>query len=232
MNNSDNWIYHFGVRVKKTPRLLISRETYAVINKKNSLGNEAFARKVPERYEGVYEDENCTTYTDEWCNNQREKCLRNFDLNMQYMSNLSDEDFNRALTKFLKIKKFIRILDLNDCKDMCGIYVLVLGKYKQIYIGQSNNIKRRIMDHWSKNKPFDRLIYGSEEKSILSIDSFGALDTTQIYVFQTPYTFDYEKKFVSKMDQRFLINRTGGGIGRNKEYAMEIIANSKHRNFK
>ncbi len=60
--------------------------------------------------------------------------------------------------------------------------MLVLDEYKQVYIGQSTDIKSRILHHRSKKKPFDRLIFGSVENSILSIDSFGALDTTRIYI--------------------------------------------------
>ena len=88
--------------------------------------------------------------------------------------------------KVIKSNKKVRqIFDLNDCKEMCGIYVLVLDEYKQVYIGQAKDIKKRVMQHWSKQKPFDRLIFGGVNNSVLSIDCFGALDTTRIFVLET-----------------------------------------------
>jgi len=40
--------------------------------------------------------------------------------------------------------------------------------------------KEHIRQHWSKTKQFDRLLWGSVTESIISIDSFRALDTTRI----------------------------------------------------
>ena len=42
-------------------------------------------------------------------------------------------------------------------------------------------MKKRILGHWNRQKEFDHLICGKIEESILSIDSFGALDTTRIF---------------------------------------------------
>ena len=50
-----------------------------------------------------------------------------------------------------------------------------------MYIGISNDIKKRILTHWGSKKDFDRLLFGKKENSVLSIDSFGALDTTRIF---------------------------------------------------
>ena len=67
------------------------------------------------------------------------------------------------------------------------------------------------MQHWSKQKPFDRLIFGGVDKSVLSIDCFGALDTTRIYVLETTSLDSSERLAVTKMPAHFRLNRIGGG---------------------
>lgn len=94
---------------------------------------------------------------------------------------------------------------------------MVLDEYKQIYVGQSKDIRRRILTHWKKEPRFDRLIFPSISKSNISIDSFGVLDTTRIYVkektMKTRYSLDKEEeKIVKKIPQKYLINRVGGGL--------------------
>lgn len=37
--------------------------------------------------------------------------------------------------------------------------MMVLDYYKQVYIGISNNIKKRIMSHWNGKKSLERLIF-------------------------------------------------------------------------
>lgn len=60
--------------------------------------------------------------------------------------------------------------DLNEVAGKKGIYALVLDRYKMCYIGQSENIKTRILAHWSKDNWFTT-----------GIDMFRAKDTTRIY---------------------------------------------------
>lgn len=55
---------------------------------------------------------------------------------------------------------FEGVADLNEYDNNSGYYMLVLDKYKQIYIGTMYNIKKRIREHWVKRRPFDRLIFG------------------------------------------------------------------------
>ena len=132
-----------------------------------------------------------------------------------------------------KNKKFKEIYDLNQCREESGIYILVLDEYKQVYIGVSENIKNRILQHWSAKKEFDRLIWGKIENSILSIDSFGALDTTRIFVmFENSYdAYLNEGKMVREFNQKYLLNRTAGGINNIETHSAEldIIANKKTR---
>ena len=95
---------------------------------------------------------------------------------------------------------------------------MALDKYKQVYIGISvseQGIKGRILKHWRKQKEFDRLIYGRIENSIISIDSFGALDTTRIYYKEIPKGVDlddYERKLVDAFKPEYRLNRVAGCI--------------------
>lgn len=84
------------------------------------------------------------------------------------------EDFNKRLDSFLKRhSEFKPVVDLNDYRGMCGIYLLVLDKYNVCYIGQTQTALRvRIKQHWTRSDYFLR-----------GIDRFKAMDTTRIYVY-------------------------------------------------
>lgn len=90
---------------------------------------------------------------------------------------------------------------------------MVLDEYHQIYIGTSDNIKKRILQHWSMRKPFDRLLcpIGAVETSILSIDSFRAYDTTRIYACINQDTYEKEDYYIKQFSSKFLCNRLSGG---------------------
>lgn len=153
-------------------------------------------------------------YSDKWCTEQFKNCLKNYDLNMEYFSLLSHEEFNAEINKFLECNKcFLEIFDLNLYEGKSGYYIMVFDEYCQLYVGATNNIKKRIRQHWSKNKPFDRLLFpmGAVDSSILSVDSFRALDTTRIYVFLTERTFDDEDEFINQFPDKFVCNRLDGG---------------------
>jgi hypothetical protein len=78
-----------------------------------------------------------------------------------------------------------------------GAYVMVLDRYKQAYIGQAWDIRARIKRHWSGTKQFDRLIFPDKETSVLSIDSFRALDTTRIFAAKTGRGLELEQRLLS-----------------------------------
>ena len=229
---------HFGVWFNNDDRVKLSRDTYAQIDKRVHNGVPAFMREYyknnPDARKKVYEDEECKIYSDEWCEKHRKECLENFDLNISYFATLDEEKFEKALTKLLKRrKKFTQIYDIYQCDNVAGIYVLVLDRYKQVYIGQTNNIKRRILQHWRAKKEFDKLIFGRTEKSILSIDSFGCLDTTRIFVLETWALGEEEQILVNAIDPRYCLNRTAGGIHDDREMAiMEIVANKRERELR
>ena len=184
----------------------------------------------------IYEDEQCTIYADDWCVKHQKDCLENFDLNMEFFSKLNKEKFEKTLSRLLKkTKRFKQIYDINECEGVEGIYILVLDCYKQMYIGQSKDIKKRILQHWRKRKEFDRLIFGKKENSVLSIDVFGPLDTTRIFVLKTEGAIvkdEIEEELVSSVNAQFLLNRTAGGICGNDMFTVwEIVANRKTRHL-
>ena len=207
-------ILHFGVRIKKSENNKIARENYAIIDKKSSTwySKRKLLYKTAEERQKYYDDEECRVYSDSYCEEHQEKCLINFDKNMEFFKQIPKAEFEIALQKLIESNKRLRqIFDLNDCKGMSGIYVLVLDEYKQIYIGQAVDIKRRIMQHWSRQKQFDRLIFGSVNNSVLSIDSFGALDTTRIYILETDRLNSFERLVVKNFPAHLKMNRIGGG---------------------
>lgn len=116
---------------------------------------------------------------------------------------------------------------------------MVLDEYKQVYIGITDKgIKERIKQHWNAKKEPERLIFGQAFNSVLSIDSFGALDTTRIYVKTDGNLFVTENKIVDEFDKRFMLNITMGGIGSSYTYTddektalVAIAGNAKRRNF-
>ncbi|MCC3359414.1 GIY-YIG nuclease family protein [Bacillus sp. REN16] len=216
---------HFGVKVLEGKRgLKLTREKYAVVSNKNSLVR--FDREI-------YADKYGKIYTDEWCENQLKEALENYDLNMEYFSLLNHDEFCEEIEGFLNLnKKYTKVFDLNLYEGKSGYYMMVLDEYSQVYIGTTNDIKRRVRQHWSNSKPFDRLLFpmGNVDSSILSIDSFRALDTTRIYVYETNKTFSNEDKFINQFPAKFLCNRMAGG--KITGGFIQAIAMMKERNLK
>ena len=187
-------ILHFGVLIKKSDNNQICRENYA-----------RFGEKEIESY-GL-----------STCEEHQEKCLINYDKNMAFFKQITKAEFEDALQALVSSNKNIKqVFDLNECNDLCGIYIMVLDEYKQVYIGQSQNIKRRIMSHWNRRKSFDRLLFGDVNHSVLSIDSFGALDTTRIFVLKTNNLDSQEVKLQKRVLSAFKLNRMAGGVPEDK----------------
>lgn len=204
-----NKITHFGLDlIKRKYEFNLIREQYAIINNRNSF----FPHKVV--CKSSYTDEAGRFYTDEWCINHQKDCLKNYDLSMKYFSLLDKNEFDEEIKHFLlKNKSFKEVTNLNEYNHISGCYIMVLDEYKQLYIGVSNDIVRRIRQHWSKNKQFDRLLFpiGAVETSVMSIDSFRALDTKRIYIRKTNTGFDDEDKYIKYFSPKFICNRMGGG---------------------
>lgn len=148
---------------------------------------------------------------------------------MAYFRSLSKENFEQCLQDFLDGNSgFVEVTNLNTVNETSGYYIMLLDEYAQAYIGTSRNIKKRIQQHWTMQMYFDRMIFGDKDHSILSINSFRALDTTRIFVYATSNTFNLEDKFINQFDHRYLLNRTAGGI---LEGLPEAIAKMKTRDF-
>lgn len=206
---------HFGetLRASKYSHRL-TRDEYALVNKRNSTRppREYCTDAEWEADAWAFEDEDHTLLTDEYCAMHREAALENFDLNMAFFKQLSGKDFLEAMAGMLATHKNLRPLtDLAAFDGVEGIYVMVLDRHKQAYIGQATDIRKRIKRHWSGTKQFDRLIFGTKESSVLSIDSFRALDTTRIFAAKTTRGLDLERQIVRDFPLDFLLNRVPGG---------------------
>lgn len=202
---------HFGVRlINRGKSFNLVRDEFALIGTKPSLPYfESLAEK------NAYADERGSAYSETWCAQYREICLQNYDLNMEYFSKLDKIAFGEALTSFLsQYKRFVEVSNLNDFAGVEGFYIMVLDEYKQVYIGKTEDIKKRIMHHWSKTKPFDRTLFPmyAWSTSTFSIDFFRALDTTRIYAWKKKITNGVEAELIRTFPAEFRTNRIGGDI--------------------
>ena len=175
----------------------------------------------------------------EFIESQTKRIKYNYELNMKYFNSLDYDEFNQYINLFMKKHKFTEIKDLKQYIGKKGIYVLILDEYKQAYLGLTDRgIKERIKDHWNAKKEPERLIFGQAFNSILSIDSFGALDTTRIFVKLDGPLYEIEYKMIEEFDKRYLLNRTMGGIGSTYTYTNDkysalaaVMGNSKRRDY-
>lgn len=226
LEKDPRYIKHFGVWINSAlPNARISREHYAIIDRKCTHCSPKYSKYLAEQgKDNLVLDETGERgiYTEEWCIAHRDICMRNFDINMERFASLSSEEFEIVLHRFVKGRRFHEIVTLDDpiCTEtpysanLDGyVYLMVFDAYKQAYIGITRrSIKQRITQHWQNQRAFDRLIFGSVENSVLSIDSFGPLDTTRIFVL--PYGKErktrierYEEICIKAFDQNYLLNR-------------------------
>lgn len=230
---------HFGIAVRAGSKygLKIDRETYAVINKRSSTHfPRERAPKLWDALNDIYEDEDHRFHTDEWCEAQQARALENYDLNMAYFSTLDRDEFNRAVEDAVAAQReMVEVTDLNKWEGKQGLYVMVLDEFKQAYIGVTSSdggIKARIRQHWSSSKAFDRLLWGRVDESIISIDSFRALDTTRIYAAKVRNPLSLENKVIDSLPSKFVLNRVIGGDGRLVGLGLALGADvMKRRNF-
>ena len=246
-------IKHFNVNIQKNENNLLTRENYCkptdeldYKEKKNIKNLNDFyklhGRKpglfpVPDYYFNIpnelFADEE--HYTKEFVDSHYQNCMKNFDLNMNYFNSLDHDKFNISLNSFVKKNGFKEEFDLNNLNEVEGFYIIVLDKYNQVYIGMTNNIKKRILSHWSKKKHFSRLISGTVDNSILSIDSFGALDTTRIFYKKLNWYNDInklEEKYIDSFNSKYVLNRVSGGLNGETDSTlrnMQLISNKRNR---
>lgn len=208
-------ISHFGISILDKPTNRINKEWYLSAK--------------PEGMSG---------WTEEHYVKQIAKADLNYDLNMAYFNSLDFAEFNSYLLKTCEKFKLSECFDLNVLDNKTGVYMMVLDDYKQVYIGMSENIKQRILSHWRGRKSLERLIFGDVCNSILSIDSFGALDTTRIFYIETRSTYKTEENIVKQFFSGYMLNRTAGGIGSSETSTegklmtdLAVVANRKTRNL-
>lgn len=236
MEEEDKKIEYFGVSIDSRKKYLrINRDDYAKIDKKNyslsasteqynlmaqyknsnEISKQKMAKSYFENYLKVFENNSLTTFTDSYCIAYQNECLINYDLNMKFFSKIKYKDFEKMINSLKKqFKELMEIDDLSIYDKKPGLYILVLDKYKQVYVGQTKNIKKRIMQHWTKRKEFFKLIFGDVKTSVLSIDSFGALDTTRILIYEMEdllSQLELEEKITKFIPNEYLLNRTKGG---------------------
>lgn len=229
--------FHFGINISRNKIPKISRETYATIDKRSSFYNDRLWKNstiFDEEYDNwKYEDKDHKIYSDQWCEQHQKDALKNYDINMHHCQQLNKEDFNKEIEKLKKsFPEFVEVDDLDEYDNLSGIYILILDEYKQMYIGQTSNIRQRIMHHWGSRKRFDRLIFGSIETSKISIDSFGPLDTTRILIMKLNIgeLFDREEEIVKTINNKYLLNRVEGGLGDTDDFsAIDLVSNIKSR---
>ncbi|MFB7252506.1 hypothetical protein [Microbacterium sp. NPDC056234] len=210
---------HFGLKVRgsRDLGLRMTRETYARINKRSS--SPRWRRDDnPELWDAlddIYEDPEHRILTDDWCAAHQQQALANVDLNMAHFASLDQREFEQALQYAVSGRqKLTEVTDLTQWDGVPGLYIMVLDEYHQAYVGATNHpggIMARIKQHWTGTKAFDRLIWGDPATSIISIDSFRALDTTRIFAVKTSRSFDSENPLLDRFPPKFMLNRIMGG---------------------
>ena len=212
---------HFGLDVRSGTKygLNIERETYAQINKRSSsyFPRDAYPEGYWEAVAHNYDDDEHRFMSDEWCHGHQARALENFDLNMAYFEALDHEEFDAAVTAAVATQKgMVEVTDLSEWKGKGGLYVMVLDDFCQAYVGVTESeggVAGRIRQHWTSSKAFDRLLFGDVSSSILSIDSFRALDTTRIFAAKSRNPFNLEDKIIQALPSKFVTNRVAGGRG-------------------
>ena len=208
-------VLHFGECINEGKYgFRLSRDEYAIPNRRSSfyVSRESLSDRIWKLRGADFVDDEQKMYTDEWLVKQRELALVNFDLNMEFCALLEQDEFELELAKMQELApKLYAVHEIPKWDEVEGLYVMVLDDYKQLYVGQSANIRKRIKEHWTGTQQFDRLLWGPAKTSILSIDSFRALDTTRIFAVKTKYRDRLERKLVNEIESRFLLNRVGGG---------------------
>ena len=144
----------------------------------------------------------------------------NYDYCMKYFNALSRLEFNNelnnAIDTLIKENYIVeQVKDLKLYKKVKGIYIMVLEKYKQVYIGQTTNgIRQRVYRHWNSEESQILDLHRDNEFGMLHINCFGALDTTKIYVivlFNQREIDKLEKRLIKLFSSRFILNGAKGG---------------------
>lgn len=206
---------HFGVRVpagKAGYKMTRDFYTYPRRGVKERLPRHLFTDAQWNERAWMFQDEVQSRSSDMFLLVQRDAALRNYDLSMSYFASLDADDFEDALETVLTAGRSFRPVEsLREWEGVAGAYVMVFDEYRQFYIGQSSDISRRIRQHWTRSKPFDRVLFGSVYDSIFPVDELRALDTTRIFADRTVNPSAVERRLEAAADRRFRLNRMAGG---------------------
>lgn len=212
---SSRGIEHFGELLRGTKfGHKMTRRLYAYPNRSTHerLTQQEVGEELWERTAWAYSDRAHKRHSDAYLLVQRDAALVNFDLSMQYFSSLDTGEFETALDHVLaKGRTFKPVQSLQDWDGVAGAYIMVFDEYRQFYIGQSEDIRKRIKKHWGSRKNFSRLIFGSKYESILPVDELRATDTTRIFAARSRNPHAVEERTEKVADQRFCLNRMAGG---------------------
>lgn len=217
-------VMHFGERLRRTKLgLKMSRDSYLPDSTRVSVPQPFrfdMSAEAWERTAWRFTDDSRTFYSDEYAQVLREEALRNFDLNLAYFRRTDRDGFDSSIADLLRDHpEFQRVTDLTEW-DRPGVYTLVLGGYSQVYIGQSTSIRRRVRQHWTIRKPLDRLVFGDERESTLSIAAFRPLDTTRILaapIGNSRIRDRLERTAINSVPARYRLNRVDGGLPRDAQ---------------
>lgn len=206
---------HFGERLRPSKfGIKMTREMFAYPNRSphQRVRRDQVEEQTWELMAWAYRDGEQTQHSDAYLLVQRDDAMVNFDLSMRYFASLDVGEFETALNNVLVAgRTFEEVRSLKQFDGVTGAYVMVFDEYRQFYIGESTDIRRRIKDHWSKRKGFDRLIFGSKYDSIFPVDELRALDTTRIYAAKSRSPHALEQRAEKAADGRFCLNRVVGG---------------------
>ncbi|WP_285117283.1 GIY-YIG nuclease family protein [Leifsonia sp. fls2-241-R2A-40a] len=208
-------VEHLGERVRAGKYgFRLTRDVYAVPSKRNTkpIPREFVSDEMWEEMSEIYEDDDHRIYTDAWVAEWHDAVLENFDLNMAWFENIEPSAFEAVIAGMLAAEpKLQEVTDLRPLDGVSGVYVMVLDGYRQVYIGQATDIRARIKRHWSGVKQFDRLLWAHKHESVMSIDSFRALDTTRVFAVRTGRPDMLEQKLVEAVPADYRLNRISGG---------------------
>ena len=155
-------------------------------------------------------------YSEKYYLNQIELLKLNYRINVEHFASLDYKEFKHEVDSFLKKHKRFKEITFLDEACFRGCYLIILEEYKQVYIGKSNFIAERLHEHLTRNKNFDRRIFGNANESKISIDSFGYLDISRIFVCDLSNAKSpietYEEKYISCFSNKFLANRLAGDM--------------------
>lgn len=206
---------HFGERLSTSKYgLKMSRETYGLPSRSQHQ-RMMFRPGFEDAWaylDWMFRDEEHRQHSDLYLLVQRDRALINLDESLKYFKTLPADEFEETVQLALrKCRALKSVDDLHDFEDKEGLYMMVFDEYKQIYVGTASNLRKRIKQHWTGKKSFDRLVFGTPYDSVLPVDEFRALDTTRLFAARTSKAFDYEQNLVAAITSRFLLNRTSGG---------------------